>query len=184
MTTNLRPGLVALILAGVSLSGCASVTNRLAPVVPDEFRVVTRAPLVLPPDYALRPPTPGEPRPQELQPETAARAALLGPNSVTTASAGEKLLLAKTGADKTDPNIKFTVDDEFGDLAYKEKSFADTVMWWRDGQLAAPTAAGASTATPVNAAAEAARLQALTGGQPVVIVRSPSLARRLKLPGL
>ena len=47
-------------------------------VTPDEFRVVTKAPLVVPPDYALRPPAPGEPRPQELQPESAARTALLG----------------------------------------------------------------------------------------------------------
>src|SRR3546814_5174685 len=31
---------------------------------PDEFRVVSRAPLTLPPDYNLRPPEPGAPRPQ------------------------------------------------------------------------------------------------------------------------
>ena len=33
---------------------------------------------MVPPDYALRPPAPGEPRPQELQPESAARQALIG----------------------------------------------------------------------------------------------------------
>jgi len=46
-------------------------------VTPDEFRVVTKAPLVVPPDFSLRPPAPGKPRPQELQPESAARTALL-----------------------------------------------------------------------------------------------------------
>ena len=60
-----------LIVAGVALSGCQSTKNALGlnKVVPDEFRVVTKAPLVVPPDYALRPPAPGEPRPQELQPK-------------------------------------------------------------------------------------------------------------------
>ena len=32
---------------------------------PDEFAVPTRAPLSLPPDYSLRPPEPGAPRPNQ-----------------------------------------------------------------------------------------------------------------------
>ena len=66
--------------AGVGLSSCSSTRNALgmSKVTPDEFRVVSKAPLVVPPDYALRPPAPGEPRPQELQPESAARNALQG----------------------------------------------------------------------------------------------------------
>src|SRR5262249_9175728 len=32
---------------------------------PDEFAVEARAPLTIPPDFNLRPPTPGAPRPQE-----------------------------------------------------------------------------------------------------------------------
>lgn len=36
---------------------------------PDAFRVVSRAPLHMPPDYNLRPPKPGAPRPQELTPQ-------------------------------------------------------------------------------------------------------------------
>ena len=32
---------------------------------PDEFAVESRAPLVVPPDFDLRPPQPGAPRPQE-----------------------------------------------------------------------------------------------------------------------
>ncbi|PHY12892.1 beta-barrel assembly machine subunit BamF, partial [Caulobacter sp. B11] len=67
-------------VAATSLAGCQSASKALGmnKVVPDEFRVVTKAPLVVPPDYALRPPAPGEPRPQELQPESAARQALIG----------------------------------------------------------------------------------------------------------
>ena len=45
------------------------------------------------------------------------------------------------------------VDDEFGDIAHKEKSFADTVMFWRNGSSsAAPRAPGAATPAPVDAA--------------------------------
>ena len=45
---------------------------------PDEFAVVaSKAPLVVPPDFTLRPPRPGAPRPQEPQPAEAARNALV-----------------------------------------------------------------------------------------------------------
>ena len=44
---------------------------------PDEFSVVTRAPLSIPPDYGLRPPTPGVSRPQEQETAESARRLLL-----------------------------------------------------------------------------------------------------------
>jgi hypothetical protein len=40
---------------------------------PDEFAVEQRAPLTLPPDFDLRPPAPGAPRPQEVTPSQKAR---------------------------------------------------------------------------------------------------------------
>ena len=57
--------------------------------------MVQRAPLAIPPEYALRPPSPGEPRPQELDPENAARAALTGGVRDPNASQGERLLVSK-----------------------------------------------------------------------------------------
>jgi len=173
-------------LAGLTACQSASRSLGLAKVTPDEFRVVTKAPLVLPPDYSLRPPAPGEPRPQELEPESAARTALLGQRNAELRSDGEKLLVTKAGADKADPLIRFVVDDEFGAVAHKDKSFADWVMFWRKGQPAgepgpAPDP-GATTATPVDAAAEARRITSLTGDQPVVIARKSD--SKLKLPGL
>src|SRR5215218_4147160 len=121
------------LVAAAGLAGCQSTQKALgmSKVTPDEFRIVTKAPLVVPPDYALRPPAPGEPRPQELQPESAARTALLGVREAQVRSDGEKMLVAKAGADKADPLIRYVVDDEFGDVAHKDKSFADTVMFWK-----------------------------------------------------
>ena len=168
------------LIAAAGLAGCQSASQALGmtKVTPDEFRVVTKAPLVVPPDYALRPPAPGEPRPQELQPESAARTALLGARESEVRSDGEKLLVSKAGAEKADPLIRYVVDDEFGDIAHKDKSFADRVLFWRSGKPAADQ----NTPAPVDADAEQKRVAALTGDKPVVIQREQN--RRLKLPGL
>lgn len=175
--------LAAAAVAGLGLSGCGTTRNALGmqKVTPDEFRVVTKAPLVVPPDYSLRPPAPGEPRPQELQPESAARTALLGQRESEVRSDGEKLLVARAGSDRADPLIRYVVDDEFGDLAHKEKSFADRVMFWRKDAPAQPGAVD-NTSTPIDTAAEEEKIKALTGGQDVVIQRKSG--PRLKLPGL
>ena len=175
---------------GFGMSGCGSVAQALGmtKVTPDEFRVVTKAPLTIPPDYSLRPPAPGEPRPQELQPESAARTAVLGERASQQRSDGEKLLASKAGGDKADPLVRYVVDDEFGDLAHKDPSFADRVMFWRKDKpvpAAANTAAatGANQVAAIDPAAEAARLKSLTGDKPVTIQRDQS-GGAIKLPGL
>lgn len=175
-----------------ALSGCSGVNQALgvSKITPDEFRVVAKAPLVVPPDYALRPPSPGEPRPQELQPESSARLALLGQQEAINRSAGESLLAKKAGAAKADPLIRYVMDDEFGSISHKDKSFADRVMFWKKE---APVPAGtkealaaraaASTPTPVDPIAEQAKIKSLTGDQDVIIARAPQNVK-FKLPGL
>ncbi len=179
-------GMAAAALAATGgLAGCQSTQKALgmSKVTPDEFRVVTKAPLVVPPDYALRPPAPGEPRPQELQPESAARNALLGQREGEQRSDGEKLLVAKAGADRADPLVRYVVDDEFGGIAHKEKTFADRVMFWRGGGSSAPAQSGLDgTNAPIDAAAAAERVKSLTGDKPIVIQRGGQ--SRIKLPGL
>jgi len=185
MSAN-RLFVAAAVIAAAGLAGCQSTRHALGmtKVTPDEFRVVTKAPLVVPPDYALRPPAPGEPRPQELQPEGAARSALLGQTAGDTRSDGEKMLVAKAGADKADPLVRYMVDDEFGDLAHKDKSFADRIMFWKSSDKAAAPApgVGSDAAAPIDAAAEDERLKKLTGGKSVVIQRAQGA--HIKLPGL
>ena len=61
-----RLGVVS--LAGVLLlAGCSDFKKSigLEQGMPDEFAVESRAPLTIPPEFDLRPPTPGAPRPQE-----------------------------------------------------------------------------------------------------------------------
>ncbi len=74
-----RPGVFPFALlafaAGLMLAGCDTVKQAigLENAPPDEFAVETQAPLSIPPDFALRPPKPGAPRPQALTSEAAAR---------------------------------------------------------------------------------------------------------------
>ncbi|HZZ89869.1 MAG TPA: DUF3035 domain-containing protein [Caulobacteraceae bacterium] len=180
-----RAAAAAALIAAAGLSGCDTAQKAfgIAKVTPDEFRVVTKAPLTLPPDYSLRPPAPGEPRPQELQPESAARQALIGQRQGDVRSDGERLFVTKAGADRADPLVRYVVDDEFGNLAHKDKSFADYVIFWKHGDtVSAPPGADANTATPIDPSIEEKRLEALTGGKTVVIERQGS--SRVKLPGL
>lgn len=174
-------------VAVIGLAGCTSTKKALGmnKVVPDEFRVVSKAPLAVPPDYALRPPAPGEPRPQELQPESAARAALIGQSNASGRSEGERLLVARAGSDKADPLIRFVVDDENGDLAHKDESFASKVMFWKKGEKSTnvTTAAASGANAPIgDAATEEARLKKLVGDGGVVISREKRGG--IKLPGL
>ncbi len=170
------------LVGAVGLGGCHTTSKALGlnKVTPDEFRVVTKAPLVVPPDYSLRPPAPGEPRPAELQPESAARASAYNANMAVSRSVGEQVLVTKAGAAAADPLIRYVVDDEFGDVAHKEKSFADKVLFWRKGQTQ-PKVASAETVNE-DAKTEEDRLRQLTGGKAVIIERKAE--SKFKLPGL
>ena len=190
MTGYIRVSILAAVaVSGLALTACASKskdpTTLQGAKLPDEFRLISHRPLVVPPEYGLRPPVPGQPRPQELQPETAARTALLGQAFDPKASQGERLLLAKAGVDAANANMRQVVDDEFADVAYKPKSFADMVMFWKKDAPAAATA-GSNTVAAIDPAVEKARIDSLTGGKTITIVREAPKAdkRRLKLPGL
>ena len=175
-----------LILAGtamVGLSACNTIRTFAGAdrVVPDEFRVVAIAPLTVPPDYALRPPTPGEPRPQELDPTSTAREILLGAREGVTRSSAEQALVNAAGADQADPLARYVVDDEFGDLAHKDESWANRLMFWRQDDPNSQSATTTGNNLVIDPAREQERLQALTGGQAIMIQREDS---GFKLPGL
>ena len=187
--TALRTGIVSLVaVSALSLGACQGMRQSigLAKVVPDEFVTVSTAPLSVPPEYGLRPPAPGQPRPQELAPESAARQILLGQRQSITRSAGETALTSAAGGDRADPLARYVIDDEFGDLTHKEESFANRVLFWRkdDPATQAPTVAQTSAgAVTIDATSEAARLQSLTGGTAGIAIQ-PRRSSGFKLPGL
>lgn len=174
--------------AALAVSACGSIRQGigLTKVVPDEFVTVSTAPLTVPPEYGLRPPAPGQPRPQELAPESAARQILLGQRQAITRTPGEQVLVAQAGAEQADPLARYVIDDEFGDIAHKEESFADRVLFWRKDDPSTQAATVRQTAegqATIDAASEAERLQALTGGQQAITI-TPRRDGGFKLPGL
>lgn len=76
---------------------------------PDELAVSRAAPLVVPPDFALVPPKPGTPRPQEADSSTQALEAMFGGQAVR--SAVESGTLGAAGRSKAQPGIRSQVGD-------------------------------------------------------------------------
>jgi hypothetical protein len=172
----------------LALGACSGLQQSigLSKVTPDEFLTVSTAPLSVPPEYGLRPPAPGQPRPQELAPESAARQILLGQRQAVTRSPGEQVLVAHAGGDRADPLARYVVDDEFGDLSHKEQSWANRIMFWRRDDPSTQTATTTQTsegALTIDAASEYARMQQLTGGHAGITI-TPRRDTGFKLPGL
>ena len=76
-----RTSLITLCLVAlgpIALGGCSAFENLGGgkKVSPDEFKIVSHSPLTMPPNAELRPPRPGEPRPQEVTPADQAKEAL------------------------------------------------------------------------------------------------------------
>ncbi len=95
----------ALLFGATLLSGCSDFKQviGLDPTMPDEFAVELRAPLTVPPDFNLRPPEPGAPRPQEESPEKQAEQIMeqAGPGVPGKQAADLRLRSAENGL----PNI-------------------------------------------------------------------------------
>lgn len=134
-TPALRSVLVGCTL--VLLAGCSSDnlsrTFGLTRDAPDEYTVTTRAPLSMPPDYSLRPPRPGAPRPQE-QSERQQAAEALTPQLALGApkgqmSPGQQALLQLSGP-AAPADIRAKVDADAHNAA-ADDSFIDTLLYWR-----------------------------------------------------
>lgn len=119
---------------------------------PDEFAVARQAPLVIPPDFAMRPPQPGAPRPQDAGgPAQQALEALFGgsaPRSATERAALDSAG-ARTGADV---GIRSGVGSPDTAVVDKGSTTRDIVAApqgdGRDAQTQAGTPAPAASPTP------------------------------------
>lgn len=114
--------------AALLLSGCGALRDTFGANKhsPDEFAVVRNVPLVVPPDFELRPPRPGEKRPQEMDSETQAIAALFpGRTSLPPPSSGELNLLSQAGAAGDMRAVRSTLADD-------ESLVADKGFFLRD----------------------------------------------------
>lgn len=132
----------ALLLAALTLGACSGVKEQLGLTKqsPDEFRVMARAPLSMPPDYSLRPPEPGMARPQEGSPTDQARTAVFGiednkGQSVAAAGNGtDQAFLQAAQADLADPQIRQVVNAETRQINTENQDFLETLIFWRKAQ--------------------------------------------------
>jgi len=144
-TILIPTGLVA--LSAVMLGGCGMFENLGGgkKVSPDEFKIVSHSPLTMPPNAELRPPRPGEPRPQETSPADQAKEALspvlagrvqakttAGPPTGAPGDSSEQALIAKAGAGGVDPNIRSQVNRDTRTLAEQDKTWIDSLIFWQD----------------------------------------------------
>lgn len=145
--TMSRPLLLLALLPLAACGGGDNVARSIGLVrdAPDEFTVTTRAPLSMPPDYVIRPPSPGAVRPQERSPRQAAEAAL-APNTVLAAPAGvspgQQALLNATGKPapagiRNDVNRQSVAESQ-------SRGLTDRLMFWKEepqpGVVVDPTA--------------------------------------------
>jgi hypothetical protein len=118
-----RTKLAAILGSALVLIGCQALRQAtgLTKQSPDEFTILTKSPLVIPPDFNLRPPQPGIAARYEVDPAEQAQRALFPQSAVTRAAAlgdsysdGEKLLLSETNALAVDPRIRRIITADAG----------------------------------------------------------------------
>lgn len=163
-----RP-VLALTLAALVLSGCGSFRRAVGwdKSIPDEFAVMTYPPLAQPPDFDLRPPNPNlgnsqavTPRDQAMNlmggrpggasgaaaanassaPGTVLAPLVAAPTAAPDLSGGEQALLKKAGADNAPSDIREKVQSDSTALVDTNRSFVDSVMFWRRAPASAPPA--------------------------------------------
>jgi hypothetical protein len=141
LTTRAAIPVLIVLAPMLLLGGCTDFKRALGMerVVPDEFAVVSRAPLALPPDYSLRPPKPGADPTQEIGAPEKAREAVFraGPQSqgslpaaAETRSAGEGALLKAAGVADADPNIRAVMAEDKRMGPDISTSFVDRLEFW------------------------------------------------------
>ena len=206
-TMVVRIAFGAMALGALALSACAGgsvqKTLGMGKQPPDEFAVVSRAPLIIPPDFNLRPPEPGATRPMVGTTEDQARATLLGQSQVQAASAsdqaastndlgsgltggevapaiiasesaGQQALLAKASDGALDPDIRREIAADNDALVQVEGQLFTRLMKWRE-----PNSLGAT----VDAPAEAQRLMTNRAeGKPATAGDTPTVVERRQSP--
>ena len=126
------------LMCATALAGCSGLRNMagLQKKSPDEFAVTTKAPLVIPPDFNLRPPMPGAPPANSVAPTATAEQTLFNTSDPQTVANGmrgnysmaEKLLMANAGVQNSDPAIRARLTGDQRAVQNADKSFTDRVL--------------------------------------------------------
>lgn len=193
--TPMRPLAAGGILFALTLLGACSgndvqETLGMNRVPPDEFRVVSRPPLTVPPQFSLLPPTIDADSPGQVQTRQQARDIVLGPqkdgdaSAKTMTSADETLayaspaagnkadsrFLMRAGANEADPNIR----RELVEARITKQIKEEDESWWETLSVIPK-----SKDPTVNAAMESERIQEnQDAGKPVTEGETPVVKPR------
>ncbi len=132
-----RLGWLLCVAAAPSLAGCSGqeLTNTLGLTrdAPNEFTVTTRAPLAMPTQFNLPPPSPGAPRPQEQSERRKAEEALVPATALAAGtgqtSPGQEAILRAAGP-AAPPDIRSEVNAE-GSLDKPRQTLTERLMFWQ-----------------------------------------------------
>ncbi|MEP3891061.1 MAG: DUF3035 domain-containing protein [Hellea sp.] len=176
---RLKTIMLATACAAMGLSACTQTTKALGlkKNAPNEFNILTKAPLVIPPEYNLRPPQIGTSSAENNYSQKSARDALIGDVDAAEPTRGEVVLMSKAGVGRANQEIRLEIDG-VNSVERKSKSFSDQVLFWKDGRVVTPDG------SPMDPEVEASRMESMTaatGGGEVEITKRPGGA---KLPGL
>jgi hypothetical protein len=137
-TAGLRVfGAVLLTGSVLLLAGCdtdkLTRTFGLTRDAPDEYTVTTRAPLSMPPEFNLRPPRPGAPRPQEQSERSQAEEALVPQLALgaprASDSPGQEALVQQAGP-QAPADIRQRVDRD-AKVDSGNDGLIDSLLYWR-----------------------------------------------------
>jgi hypothetical protein len=175
----MRSTLILVAASTLALQGCASASKALGltSTAPNEFNILTKAPLVVPPEYNLRPPEIGASSAENNYSQASARKALLGDIDATEPSRGEIVLMAKAGVGRSDQEIRLEIDG-LNSVERKSEGYTDRVLGWEGGQF---LPRNGDALDPETEARRLKAVQSATGGAPATISRRPGGP---KLPGL
>lgn len=109
----------------VALSGCGRSGGVFGRDRPDEFAVSRAAPLVVPPDFALVPPRPGQPQAQSADSSTQALQAMFGGTAARSAS--ETSAVSQAGGARAAAGIRSAVGDPDTDVVDKGSVTRDII---------------------------------------------------------
>lgn len=132
--TLLYTALLTLTLAACSGGNNVREKLGLQPTPPDEFSVVSRAPLSVPPDYTLRPPRPGESRPMELSVREQTRQTVFGRTSsgIENKSSPSDSFMDRLGAKEGNEVVRAELDAELRELDRAEQAPAERLLFWKE----------------------------------------------------
>jgi hypothetical protein len=195
--TILNPAILLALGATVAagaLGGCSTLEalGGGRKTSPDEFKIVSHSPLTMPPNAELRPPRPGEPRPQEVTPADQAKEALSpalagraqaarggaggggngGPPPPTRTSS-EQALVQRAGGTSIDPNIRSRVNQDTKTINDSDKTFVDHLIFWQDSPPSGVVVDPAKEQQRIRDAQAAG--QPATGGTPTITRRKRGL---------